>query len=129
MLWLLLVLRRRFWFAFEPIVVDFFFFFFFFWGGGGISWICNIGLCVFSSLENDSLRNRELTVCLLYFSFMCVFHSLYVMGWSVICDISWSYSLVLRCSIDWLQSLKQFFIAVSYHILVANLTLEPSELD
>ena len=37
--------------------------------------------------------------------------------------------------LDWLQSLKQFFINVSYHILVANLTLmallkaEPSELD
>ena len=36
--------------------------------------------------------------------------------------------------IDWLQSLKQFFINVSYHILVASLTLmalktEPSELD
>ena len=26
-------------------------------------------------------------------------------------------------SIDWLQSLKQFFINVSYHILVAGLTL------
>ena len=26
-------------------------------------------------------------------------------------------------SADWLQSLKQFFIHVSYHILVANLTL------
>ena len=26
-------------------------------------------------------------------------------------------------SIDWLQSLKQFFINVSYHILVASLTL------
>ena len=25
--------------------------------------------------------------------------------------------------IDWLQSLKQFFINVSYHILVASLTL------
>ena len=35
--------------------------------------------------------------------------------------------------LDWLQSLKQFFINVSYHILVASLTLmaqtEPSELD
>ena len=38
--------------------------------------------------------------------------------------------------IDWLQSLKQFLINVSYHILVASLTLmalffktEPSELD
>ena len=37
--------------------------------------------------------------------------------------------------VDWLQSLKQFFINVSYHILVASLTLmalfktEPSELD
>ena len=27
------------------------------------------------------------------------------------------------CSLDWLQSLKQFFINVSYHILVASLTL------
>ena len=37
----------------------------------------------------------------------------------------------VNSSIDWLQSLKQFFIKVSYHILVANLTLmaEPSELD
>ena len=26
-------------------------------------------------------------------------------------------------TIDWLQSLKQFFINVSYHILVASLTL------
>ena len=36
--------------------------------------------------------------------------------------------------LDWHQSLKQFFIKVSYHILVASLTLmalktEPSELD
>ena len=37
--------------------------------------------------------------------------------------------------LDWLQSLKQFFINVSYHILVASLTLmalfktEPSKLD
>ena len=31
---------------------------------------------------------------------------------------------VLRVScVDWLQSLKQFFINVSYHILVASLTL------
>ena len=34
-------------------------------------------------------------------------------------------------AIDWLQSLKQFFINVSYHIVVASLTLmalfEPSE--
>ena len=33
-------------------------------------------------------------------------------------------------TVDWLQSLKQFFINVSYHILVASLTLmalsEPS---
>ena len=28
------------------------------------------------------------------------------------------------CSLDWLQSLKQFFINVSYHILVASLTLK-----
>ena len=26
-------------------------------------------------------------------------------------------------NVDWLQSLKQFFINVSYHILVASLTL------
>ena len=26
-------------------------------------------------------------------------------------------------NVDWLQSLKQFFISVSYHILVASLTL------
>ena len=26
-------------------------------------------------------------------------------------------------ALDWLQSLKQFFINVSYHILVASLTL------
>ena len=36
--------------------------------------------------------------------------------------------------VDWPHSLKQFFINVSYHILVASLTLmalktEPSELD
>ena len=37
--------------------------------------------------------------------------------------------------LDWLQSLKQFFVDVSYHILVASLTrmallkTEPSELD
>ena len=37
--------------------------------------------------------------------------------------------------LDWLQSLKQFFNNVSYHILVTSLTLmalfktEPSELD
>ena len=32
--------------------------------------------------------------------------------------------------IDWLQSLKQFFINVSYHIFVASLTLmTPPELD
>ena len=28
-----------------------------------------------------------------------------------------------RSNVDWLQSLKQFFINVSYHILVASLTL------
>ena len=28
-----------------------------------------------------------------------------------------------RCTLDWLQSLKQFFMKVSYHILVASLTL------
>ena len=44
-------------------------------------------------------------------------------------NISWTL-------VDWLQSLKQFFINVSNHILVASLTLmalfyetEPSELD
>ena len=37
------------------------------------------------------------------------------------------YVLVFRYNvgpiIDWLQSLKQFFINVSYHVLVASLTL------
>ena len=43
--------------------------------------------------------------------------------------------LIAHSFLDWLQSLKQFFINVSYHILVASLTLmallktEPSELD
>ena len=31
--------------------------------------------------------------------------------------------LKVRFDLDWLQSLKQFFINVSYHILVASLTL------
>ena len=31
--------------------------------------------------------------------------------------------LAWRSKIDWLQSLKQFFINVSYHILVASPTL------
>ena len=39
----------------------------------------------------------------------------------------------LQANLDWLQSLKQFYINVSYHILVASLTLmaktEPPELD
>ena len=41
----------------------------------------------------------------------------------------WSFEMI----VDWLQSLKQFFINVPYHILVASLTLmalfktEPSE--
>ena len=41
--------------------------------------------------------------------------------------------VIIRSYVDWLQSLKQFFINVSYHILVASLTLmalfktEPSE--
>ena len=42
----------------------------------------------------------------------------------------------LSFQLDWLQSIKQFFINVSYHILVASLTLmalfyktEPSELE
>ena len=39
----------------------------------------------------------------------------------------------LQANLDWLQSLKQFYINVSYHIIVATLTLmaetEPSELD
>ena len=30
---------------------------------------------------------------------------------------------VLGSNLDWLQSLKQFFINVSYHILAASLTL------
>ena len=30
-----------------------------------------------------------------------------------------------RICLDWLQSLKQFFINVSYHILVASLTMMP----
>ena len=41
---------------------------------------------------------------------------------------------LFQALVDWLQSLKQFFISKSYHILVASLTLmtlktEPSELD
>ena len=32
-------------------------------------------------------------------------------------------TIVTHIQVDWLQSLKQFFINVSYHILVANLTL------
>ena len=31
--------------------------------------------------------------------------------------------LAVICILDWLKSLKQFFINVSYHILVASLTL------
>ena len=30
---------------------------------------------------------------------------------------------IAECCLDWLQSLKHFFINVSYHILVASLTL------
>ena len=33
---------------------------------------------------------------------------------------------VISKSVDWLQSLKQFFINVSYHRLVASLTLMAS---
>ena len=33
------------------------------------------------------------------------------------------HSALKRSNIDWLQALKQFFINVSYHILVASLTL------
>ena len=46
-----------------------------------------------------------------------------------------SFSVAVVKQVDWLQSLKQFFINVSYHLLVASLTLmalfktEPSELD
>ena len=32
-------------------------------------------------------------------------------------------SVSIRCFVDWLQSLKQFYINVSYNILVASLTL------
>ena len=32
-------------------------------------------------------------------------------------------NLASGAGLDWLQSLKQFFINVSYHILVASLTL------
>ena len=55
-----------------------------------------------------------------------------------VCVLSWFCDVVVFCHfqfcshLDWLQSLKQFFINVSYHILVASLTLmalEPSELD
>ena len=61
------------------------------------------------------------------------------LSWTVLILIFASFGLktlsVTRYNIDWLQSLKQFFINVSYHILVASLTLmallktEPSELD
>ena len=33
------------------------------------------------------------------------------------------FTVYIRLILDWLQSLKQFFINVSYHILVASLTL------
>ena len=33
------------------------------------------------------------------------------------------YVTLVLTDLDWLQSLKQFFINVSYHILVASLTL------
>ena len=32
-------------------------------------------------------------------------------------------TLTTRLALDWLQSFKQFFINVSYHIFVASLTL------
>ena len=65
---------------------------------------------------------------------------------AALCDISSASSLFakvpvyypewkgLTVTIDWLQSLNQFFVNVSYHILVVSLTLmalktEPSELD
>ena len=41
-------------------------------------------------------------------------------------DFDWVYGRLyglIRACIDWLQSLKQFFINVSYHILVACLSL------
>ena len=38
------------------------------------------------------------------------------------CAASWAFSTT-GTLLDWLQSLKQFFIDVSYHILVASLTL------
>ena len=49
-------------------------------------------------------------------------------------DYSSKQGTVVHRRVDWLQSLKQFFISVSYYILVASLTLmslltEPSELD
>ena len=46
---------------------------------------------------------------------------------SISCDVLldkiWIYFLQARSYLDWLQSLKQFFITVPYHILVASLTL------
>ena len=47
------------------------------------------------------------------------FHHKKLMLWVLIGNVSKS----TTTNVDWLQSLKQFFINVSYHILVASLTL------
>ena len=49
-----------------------------------------------------------------------ILHSKNLLIWIYAVSIPASHSL---SSVDWLQSLKQFFINVSYHILVASLTL------
>ena len=64
---------------------------------------------------------------------------LYLTVHNILILIAQSYTsmphIKVNADVDWLQFLKQFFINVSYHILVASLTLmalfktEPSELD
>ena len=56
-----------------------------------------------------------------------IVQNLHDFGAEIYTQKSWDIIFALRCFcesfLDWLQSLKQVFINVSYHILVASLTM------
>ena len=68
---------------------------------GFMSSLCPLQFCN-NFVEEERVRCFTLIVFLLLCIYVCIYAG---------------------CVLDWLQSLKHFFINVSYHILVASLTL------
>ena len=97
-------------------------------GKGLTSWLLFV-MCFFVILLLSHLVSWDRCgTCLYRFLILAAFLSIclimtYCLPSEIVCHIKGELIKQVRIIVDWLQSLKHFFINVSYHILVASLTL------